>query len=942
MNEHEADFAGDDDATCRMLSIEEACCRFARAALDREPLDIPCFLSLVPRSLQAELKQRLEVLSALLSAGAGTERADQDATIPHGTASKATAGDEETIHRDGETTAPRKTPMDDDAPQRVASSGESRATQIAGYKIEKVLGRGGMGVVYQAVQLSLNRSVALKMVLDPAAAAADGLRRFELEAKAVAELNDPRFVQIYEYGIHDGKPYMALELVEGGSLEDYRRGEPQPESFAARITHTLAGAMHLAHSAGLVHRDLKPQNVLLTKDHTAKITDFGLVKRLDRSESQMTRHGSVMGTASYMAPEQSRGETAIGPAADIHALGAILYCLLTGRPPYLGGNIFDTIQQVRSEEPVPPSRLRPKLSKDLETICLKCLQKDPARRYSSAEALADDLDRYLTGRPIQARPIGIPERAWRWTRRNPLAATVAALVVAIALGASVSSWRLNTLNQRLVAERRNTEAARRKEAEQRRQAVAARQAKSRQYNEVLMAYHNVLDRVERRLRNDPSQVKLRKEIVQLAMDSLGRVRDETEANVLADRDQAVGHQRLGSIYEVMGQLEEARKQYEFSETILRAILKQHPNDPQHIRNVAAIAKRRASVLNRLGRRRESRSLYEEALRQRKRWDEIRTEQNHPNHLDAKRAVARAYVALGSTDLQLGNPGRALQQFQAAREWYRKLPKEILLRPVVFRELAALEYWLGETYSRLGDRREAEKMLTRSVQKRALLMKNDGTDAAKLAYCRNRMILGDFYFVHGENIQRAWEQYRPVWELSLRLFDENPFSRDVKWNLANVAYRLGVPLQEARRRGIKLEPALDAMDPQFYFERTCRLREELAAIDNDDMQAKIEWALALARCGRFQEAEQQADLLLQKGKNDPRLLFQAACTLALAGQSHEEDGTRRRDRAFAVLRDLLETDWKDMLALQRDPDLAPLRNDPRFAELVAAFSRQTGE
>ncbi len=952
MNEHEGGWP-EDDATRELVSVDEVCRRFARMLVEGQPPEIDGFLRLVPDSLRDELRRRLQALSALLSRGTGTALLKQDETIRHVGGERATGNDatirhslgsvsgsdpaQETIRRMADRTA-REERADPETGSEVSDE-ESAVAIVAGYRIEKVLGRGGMGVVYQAIQLSLNRRVALKMVLDPRAATEEALRRFELEAKAVAELNDPRFVQIYEYGIHDGKPYMALELVEGGSLEDFRQSEPQPERLAARITQSLAGAMHVAHAAGLVHRDLKPQNVLLTEDRSAKITDFGLVKRLDHDDSQMTQHGRVMGTASYMAPEQSRGETDIGPPADIHALGGILYCLLTGRPPFLGSNVFDTIQQVRTEEPVPPSRLRPKLSKDLETICLKCLQKDPAKRYESAEALADDLERFLSGRPILARPIGLPERGWRWTKRNPLAATVAALVLAIAVGASAASWHLTALNHRLVVEQRNTEAARRKEAEQRRRAVAARQAKSRQYNEVLMAYHTVLDRVERRLRNDPSQVKLRKEIVELAMNSLGRVRDESEAGVLADRDQAVGHQRLGGIYQVVGQLEEAKHQYELASKILTAILEKHPDDPQHIRNVAAIAMRRASVLDRLGDRPQARSLYEEALALRKRWDEIRTRQNHANHLDAKRAVAQTYVALGSIDLELGDPQRALTQFEAAREWYRKLPKKILLRPVVFRELTGLEHWLGETYSRLGDLEQAEKMLTRAVQKRVLLMKNDDTDSAKLAYCRSRMILGDFYFIHADNLFKAWRQYCPVWELSTELFEGNSFSRDVKWNLANIAYRLGTPLLEAQRRGIDLEPALDPMDSQVYFKRACDLREELAAIDEDDMQARIEWALALARCGRVEEAEKQAHVLLDRGKNDPRLLFQAACTLALAGLGDDEPSLRRRDRAFDVLQDLLESDWRDALAIERDPDLAPLRGDPRFDKLVAAFSQQ---
>ena len=736
-----------DDATRQILTVEEACRRFAQGLVEGKHPDIETLLQMVPPASRAMLRERLEALLALLSASGTSAKSTREAP-----ATKP-VGDDATIQVSPEASEQTQPPppTSDETLRRAADPTEGRASSahpkrpvpqkretqkeplvvIPGYRIEKLLGRGGMGVVYQAVDETLGRRVALKMILDPAAASHDALRRFKMEAQAVAELNDPRFVQIYEYGTQHGRPYMVLELVEGGSLEDFRQKEPQPERLAARFTQALASAMHVAHEAGIVHRDLKPQNVLLTKKLEPKITDFGLVKRIDQDSSQMTQHGSVMGTASYMAPEQSRGETDIGPPADIHALGGILYCLLTGRPPFLGSNVYDTIQQVRTEEPVPPSRLRPKLSKDLETICLKCLEKSPEKRYASAQELAEDLERFLDGRPILARPVSLPERAWRWTRRNPLAATVAALVVAIAIGATAASWRLTFLNRRLTVEKQNTEkaqalavrrqreaeTARAEEARQRAAADAAREAKSKQYNEVLMAYHTVLDRVERRLRNDPRQVELRKEIIDLAMKSLEKVRDASEGNVLADRNQAVGYQRLGGIYEVVGQLDEARKQYELAATILRQILRQHPKDPEHLRNVAAIDNRLASVLDRLGRRREARTLYATSLDLRKQWDAIRTKQNHPNHLDAKRAVAQSYVNLGSIDLELGDPQSALQQFEAARQWYRKLPKEILLRPTVFRELTLLEHFLGETYSRLGNLPEAERMLTRVVQKR---------------------------------------------------------------------------------------------------------------------------------------------------------------------------------------------------------------------------------
>jgi serine/threonine protein kinase len=310
---------------------------------------------------------------------------------------------------------------------------------IPGYEILEIIGRGGMGVVYRARQTSLKRVVALKLIRDSALASAQDRGRFRIEAEAVARMSHPNIVQVYDVGEHQGRPYFAMELVEGRSLEQHFAGQAVPALEAARLVRTLARAIHHAHTRQIVHRDLKPANILLvgggvvsgkwsgasstpTTHHsllTPKITDFGLAKRLDSESTGWTQEGAVLGTANYMAPEQAAGRSQeVGPAADIHALGAILYELLTGESAFQGDSWTETLQQVMYDDPKPPTRIRSELPCDLETICLKCLEKQPVRRYASASELADDLDRFLEGKTVIAVPLTQMERMARLAIRD--------------------------------------------------------------------------------------------------------------------------------------------------------------------------------------------------------------------------------------------------------------------------------------------------------------------------------------------------------------------------------------------------------------------------------------------------------------------------------------------------------------------------------------------
>ena len=313
--------------------------------------------------------------------------------------------------------------------------------EIPGYEVIRELGSGGMGVVYEARQIGLNRRIALKMLPPGLRTDPEQLVRFHHEAESVARLHHPNIVEVHETGEHDGRPYFSLELVEGGSLAKLLAAGPVPPRRTAELVETIARAIHYAHEKGIIHRDLKPANILLTPDGVPKVADFGLAKDLGVEEGQ-TRSGTILGSPCYMAPEQAGGKAhQAGPAADVYALGAILYELLAGAPPFREATSLETLRKLLADDPVPPSRLRPKVPRDLETICLKCLEKSPRARYASARELAEDLERFLGHETIRARPVPAAERAWRWCRRKralAVALGLAAAAILTTIGLSIS------------------------------------------------------------------------------------------------------------------------------------------------------------------------------------------------------------------------------------------------------------------------------------------------------------------------------------------------------------------------------------------------------------------------------------------------------------------------------------------------------------------------
>src|SRR5438094_5887100 len=334
------------------------------------------------------------------------------------------------------------------SPQPAEGSPGLPATLNAGmsfgeYQLIEQIARGGMGVVWRAHQLSLSRTVAIKVIAAAELATPDFVERFRREAEAAASLDHPNIVPIYEIGECNGLHFFSMKLIEGPTLAQRIAGAgPRLTDFraAVQLLCPIARAVHYAHQRGILHRDLKPNNILLDTRGVPHLTDFGLAKLIEQ-ESTITRTVALLGTPSYMSPEQDSGNLkGVTTAADVYGLGAVMYELLTGQPPFAGGTTLETIRQVLDKEPRRPSLIQPRVDRDLETICLKCLEKEPSRRYGSAEALADDLERWLREEPIVARPVGQVERLWRWSKRNPVVAGLtAAVVLLLAVVAGVAS-----------------------------------------------------------------------------------------------------------------------------------------------------------------------------------------------------------------------------------------------------------------------------------------------------------------------------------------------------------------------------------------------------------------------------------------------------------------------------------------------------------------------
>jgi tetratricopeptide (TPR) repeat protein/tRNA A-37 threonylcarbamoyl transferase component Bud32 len=877
--------------------------------------------------------------------------------------------------------APAFTPPVDSSQAATAGAGERalfrpfQPSNPPDYEIVGELGQGGMGVVYQANQKSLHRRVALKMLRAGAHANADLRARFHVEAETLASLQHPNIVQIYEVGEHQGCPFMAMEFVEGGALSHYLRGQPQPARAAAELVATLARAMHAAHQRGIVHRDLKPANILLAtrsdksgepparptqrawQQAIPKITDFGLAKRLAEGKGQTTS-GAIMGTPSYMPPEQAGGRLhEIGPATDVYALGAILYELLTGAPPFREESVLATLRRVESEEPQAPSRLRRRLPRDLETICLKCLAKEPAKRYAAAQDLADDLRRFLDGEPIVARPARLGERAWKWVKRRPTLAALIGMSVAAALTLPIVaiSWSLQVRAERDRA-RHNLQVARTAIDD-----LYTKMASERLFDEPQLdpLCQELLEKAqtlyEELAHEDSDDPDVRRDIA-LAWFRLGEIHGLREQRGPAEhaydeaiarqeelcradpaqpryrQDLAASHNWLGELFRTSGRPpDQAERQYRTALELQQALVQEFPEEPTYRVELARSHYNLGIVEQDTNRLREAQADYDRAV-------EFLTElhKQNPKDVNGRQDLARALINRGKLHRSLGRPSDAEHDYDQAIDLLGQLRAELPARAAYKFEMAIARENRGNVFweqHRLAEAQREHQEALRLVQGLVVDYSKRPRYKKKLANALKNLgsTLASAHDYTGA--RQCWDQARSLLEA---LVQEDPETADYHGLLGMTLGLLGwlrteqKDLPAARRvleQGItELQAALKS-NPQHPDYRK-EIREQYRDL-----------AWTLVRQGNPAAAVEAAKHMADVFPEQAQYNYFAACFIARAVPLTKDEQRARQylAQAVALLRKAADNAPPN---LQRIPDekqvFQPLTADPEFAATLRAL------
>jgi eukaryotic-like serine/threonine-protein kinase len=876
---------------------------------------------------------------------------DPDATTDH----VGGAGAQAEFDPDATTDHVRANRPGDSLASLLSSGKLSLPKSVAGYEIISILGRGAMGVVYKARQRGLDRLVALKMILSGEHASADDLGRFQAEANAVAQLQHPGIVQIFEVGEDAGRPFFSLEFVDGVSLHKKIQGTPLPAKEAAALLEKMAEAIDYAHQRGVIHRDLKPANVLLTSAGAPKIGDFGLAKRLEEDESGLTKTGTVLGTPSYMSPEQASGlNQEVGPLSDVYSLGAILYDLLTGRPPFRGTSVLDTLQQLRTREPVPPVELQPGVPRDLETICLKCLQKDRGKRYASAADLAADLRRFLNGEPILARPVSRAERLWRWCRRNPgkAFAGAAAVMGVLIYAASVSVLAGMLSVQKSEAVIAKNEAVQAKieavgaknladanAAEAKRQEIIAkneteivRQTSDASINamvEMVSKVHTALQSKRLSVNAGPEVLKLRSDVLADLRKSLTKVSQKIQragSYIYAD---LLAAELMGLMLMKLGQSKEPREIFEAAQKSASDRVGLDPNDDKARGNLGVMEQRLGDVaLDMDGDARSARAHYT-ACRDLHHEIERAPKSGAYTPLDIRRIVAHDDIRLGRALVALGQAAEARKYFQEAlilyTEWHEK---ELRTQPEK-KQAERLSYlmqahlWLGIASWNLNDVKGADEQFAESLAIGRRLVKESP------AYLPFKVDLAEVLGAYGDALLRfgkteeARKQYAESLETLNEVLKKRPDDIAQQPLLALTHERLGIVSALVNNTAEAKQHNLEAM----------KLRKELWQIEPSNLSRQIGFVVTMARAGDQANAVRLATTIRPRMVQSPELMLQVARCFAICSA-----GAAERDKyvgeAHSALVAGTEGDFKDAFAIQTDPDFTAIRDEAGFKDQIA--------
>jgi len=856
---------------------------------------------------------------------------------------------------------------------------------IGGYEIKKVLGRGGMGIVYKAKQKKLDRIVALKMVLAGSHASPDQLMRFISEAKAVGHLQHPNIVQIFDIGEYENLPFFSLEFVDGDSLDKQLAGKPQAPRDSAKLLEKLCRAMQYAHEHGILHRDLKPANVLMGRNGVPKITDFGLAKRLeDSDDSASTRTGTIMGTPSYMSPEQASGSVHdIGPATDQYSLGAMLYEFLIGRPPFLAAKVVDTILQVLHEEPVPPRQLQKNLPVDLETICLKALQKEQTKRYASCAEMADDLARYINNEPILARPIGTAERLIRLCRRYPrearLLGLVASLLLLLTAGAVATAYRINQ-------DRQNISQQRDQITKQRDEISAEKSVSDQRLTTYRTTVSQLVNRAPSLMKEAPLGSGTREEFLSLIGEILDKSEDTgavgpsrqwgQEAVLLRQGESLLSQgvtdfSQSDKLESAAAKIKQAGEKFAEAEKVAQEVYDQKPIEMSKAAgNLAVAVSRRATAVSySKAPLAEISSLHKRAIELRRKA--LSSEQKGESESATRKAelgVELYRYAEFLLSFQTGDPvrfaTRAMENVQEARDLLRQAIDEFSEGSVgnqnARQDLGLSLRMLARAAERLGMHEQADSAFSQAASVHRLL----ATEFPNRFSYRNAMVssanaYGDYLLGQHADAVLIEQQYTIAMQDLQRTFD-SPELRSLQHGVNGLAmqfYRLGTVCLQSDKKA----------ESKRYFEQSGLLREmawndtleELGRnkqeIDLDRLiTQRIELMLTKARCGQNAIALEHAKWLFERAERlmeetgpeglagnffAKQLYLQSAAALGMVAQSLPVDQQPAAiAKALEAAKKAIGAGFRDANYLRQDADLDALQNLDEYQRLISALDK----